>query len=159
MFEKIPEESEIHNTSMNEPIYEYLPHPADVRFRAVGHTLEQVFENAALAMFNVIINTGQIEPERSVDITLESQGLDNLLFDYLSELLYLFEVEEIIFGHFHVHSITHNNSNWKLEGQVMGESIDLTRHSFDTEVKAVTYHLLKVTKEDSGYSAHVIVDV
>ena len=143
---------------MNEPGYEYLPHPADVRFKAVGNTLEQVFENAALAMFNIIIDIGVIKPERSVDITLESRGLDNLLYDYLSELLYLFEVEEIIFGHFYVESIHPNDNNYSLKGQAKGESIDLMRHSFDTEVKAVTYHQLTVTKENSSYSVHVIVD-
>jgi len=143
---------------MNTPGYEYLPHPADVRFRAYGATLEEVFEQAAHAMFHVIIDTAALNPERSIDIKLESEGLDNLLYDYLSELLYLFEVEDIIFGHFNVASIEKTNGSYILHGQASGENIDLERHSFETEVKAVTYHLLKVTKEKGGYSAHVIVD-
>ena len=143
---------------MNIPGYEYLPHPADVRFRAYGATLEEVFEQAAHAMFGVIIHTSTLEPKRSVEIELESEGLENLLYDYLSELLYLFEVEEIVFGQFRVDSIEKADGSYILHGQASGENLDLERHSFETEVKAVTYHLLKVTKEKGGYSAHVIVD-
>jgi SHS2 domain-containing protein len=143
---------------MNIPGYEYLPHPADVRFRAYGSTLEETFEQAAHAMFHVIIDTPALNPERSVDIKLESEGLENLLYDYLSELLYLFEVEEIVFGQFLVDSIEKTDGSYILHGQASGENIDLEHHSFETEVKAVTYHQLKVTKEKGGYSAHVIVD-
>ena len=143
---------------MNIPGYEYLPHPADVRFRAYGSTLEGVFEQAANAMFHVIIDTTTLNPERSVDIKLESRGLENLLYDYLSELLYLFEVEEIVFGQFRVDSIEKADGSYILHGQASGENIDLERHSFETEVKAITYHQLEITKEKGGYSAHVIVD-
>ena len=143
---------------MNIPGYEYLPHPADVRFRAYGATLEGVFEQAAYAMFHVIIDTTTLNPERSVDIKLESRGLENLLYDYLSELLYMFEVEEIVFGQFLVDSIEKTDGNYILHGKASGEKIDMGRHCFETEVKAITYHQLKVTKELSGYSAHVIVD-
>ncbi|KAF5418036.1 MAG: SHS2 domain-containing protein [Candidatus Methanocomedens sp.] len=143
---------------MNIPGYEYLPHPADVRFKAYGTTLEEVFEQAAHAMFHVIIDTAALNPEHSVDIKLESQGLDNLLYDYLSELLYLFEVEEIVFGQFRVDSIEKTDGSYILHGQASGENIDLERHSFETEVKAITYHQLEITKEKDGYSAHVIVD-
>lgn len=143
---------------MNIPGYEYLPHPADVRFKVHGTTLEETFEQAAHAMFGVIIHTSTLNPEHSVDIKLESEGLENLLYDYLSELLYLFEVEEIVFGRFRVYSIKKANGSYILHGQASGENLDPERHSFETEVKAVTYHQLKVTKEKGEYSAHVIVD-
>ena len=142
----------------NKSGYEYLPHIADVRFKAYGSTLEQVFEQAALAMFNVIIDTSVLKPEKAVGISVESTGLDDLLYDYLSELLYLFEVESIIFGHFTVNSINMTNKGYTLSGQASGETTDLKKHCFDCEVKAVTYHQLKIEKIDSGYCAHVIVD-
>lgn len=143
---------------MNTPCFEYLPHPADARFIAHGTTLEETFEQAAYAMFGVIIQTDALKPERSVDIELESEGLENLLYDYLSELLYLFEVEEIVFGRFRVYSIGKAGSRYMLKGSASGESLDTERHEFGTEVKAVTYHQLKIEKEDGEYSAHVIVD-
>lgn len=143
---------------MDPPSYEYLPHAADVRFRACGSTMEEAFEQAALAMFNVIVDTKSIRPEEGVEINVKSSGPDTLLFDYLSELLYLFEVEEIIFGEFKIDSIKSEKGIYYLSGQARGEHIDLFRHSFDTEVKAVTYHQLSVARTDSGYCAHVIVD-
>jgi SHS2 domain-containing protein len=139
-------------------MYKYLPHIADVRFEAHGNTIEQVFEQAALAMFNIIIDTSLIKPEKSVEVTLRSSGLDDLLYDYLSELLYLFEVEEIIFGSFHVDSINQTDEGYTLHGQAHGEAITSREHIFDTEVKAVTYHQLKVIKDATGYYVHVIVD-
>ncbi|MCD4843494.1 MAG: archease [Methanosarcinales archaeon] len=142
----------------NKSGYEYLPHIADVRFKAYGSTLEHVFEQAALAMFNVIIDTSVLKPLKTVGISVESTGLDDLLYDYLSELLYLFEVESIIFGHFTVNSINMTNKGYTLSGQASGEITDLKKHCFDCEVKAVTYHQLKIEKIDGGYCAHVIVD-
>jgi len=139
-------------------MYKYLPHIADVRFEARGNTIEQVFEQAALAMFNIIIDTSVLKPEKSIEVTLESSGLDDLLYDYLSELLYLFEVEEIIFESFHVDSINQTDKGYTLHGQAYGESITSRQHIFDTEVKAVTYHQLKVIKDETGYYVHVIVD-
>jgi len=142
----------------NKSGYEYLPHIADARFIAYGSTLEQVFEQAALAMFNVIIDTNVLKPEKTVGISVESTGLDDLLFDYLSELLYLFEVETIIFGHFTVNSINMSNNGYTLDGQASGETTDPEKHCFDCEVKAVTYHQLTIEKKENGYCAHVIVD-
>lgn len=144
---------------MSRPLYEYLPHPADIRFKAFGNTLEELFEHAALAMFNVMIDTTGLEPAKTYDIALESQAPDDLMYDYLSELLYLFEVEETIFGYFQVDKINIYDNGYSLIGRVQGESMDPARHSFETEVKAVTYHQLKVIKDDQGYCAHVILDV
>lgn len=141
----------------NKSGYEYLPHIADARFIAYGSTLEQVFEQAALAMFNVIIDTTVLKPEKNVEISIKSTGLDDLLYDYLSELLYLFEVETIIFGHFTVNSINMSNNGYTLVGHASGETTDPKKHCFDCEVKAVTYHQLSIEKKESAYCAHVLV--
>jgi SHS2 domain-containing protein len=71
--------------------YEYMEHTADVKFLAYGKTLEEVFENAALAMFNVIIDTDKVSGETTREVFLKSPDLEFLLVDWLSELLYLFE--------------------------------------------------------------------
>ncbi len=137
--------------------YEYLYHIADAKFRAYGSTMEEAFENAALAMFNVMINTGKLKCERSVDVEIESPDIETLLTDWLSELLYLFEVEEIVFAKFSVNRIEKTDSGFSLTGSASGESIDISRHKFDTQVKAVTYHGLEI-KQDDGVMVQVIVD-
>ena len=85
--------------------YEYLEHTADVKFLAYGKTLEEVFENAALAMFNVMIDTGKISGGLIKNVYLKSPDLESLIVDWLSEHLYIFEVDEIVFSKFHVDRI------------------------------------------------------
>ncbi len=138
--------------------YEYLEHTADAKFRAYGTTLEEAFQNAAVAMFNVMINTGTITDEVSEKIELTSEDLDGLLVDWLSELLYLFEVEQVVFGKFKIGGITEMNGNYSLSAIAYGESLDLSRHKFDTEVKAVTYNSLKVEETMDGWVVQVVVD-
>ncbi len=138
--------------------YEYLEHTADAKFRAYGTTLEEAFQNAAVAMFDVMIDTGTISDEVSEKIELTSADLDGLVVDWLSELLYLFEVERVVFGKFKIDGITEKDGNYSLSAIAYGESLDLSRHKFDTEVKAVTYNSLKVEETMDGWVVQVVVD-
>lgn len=137
--------------------YEFLYHIADAKFRAYGSTLEEAFGNAALAMFNVMTETGNLKPDIMQQVELTSFDIESLLVDWLSELLYLFEVDNIIFGKFEVSSIKQTEDDFSLTAQVWGENIDLSTHSFDTQVKAVTYHELEVKKDD-GFCVQVVLD-
>lgn len=138
--------------------YEYLEHTADAKFRAYGMTLEEAFQNAAVAMFNVMINTGTITDEVFEKIELASADLDELAVDWLSELLYLFEVERVVFGKFKIDGITEKDGNYSLSAIAYGEPLDLSRHNFDTEVKAVTYNSLKVEEMADGWVVQIVVD-
>lgn len=139
--------------------YEYLEHTADAKFRAYGKTLEEVFENAALAMFNVMIDTKKVLVDTSLEISLESSELDTLLVDWLSELLFLFEVEEIIFGEFRVGEIREEGGKYSLKALASGAKWDLEIHLFETEIKAVTYNQLELEKTPEGWVAQVVVDL
>jgi SHS2 domain-containing protein len=139
--------------------YEYLEHTADAKFRAYGKTLEEVFENAALAMFNVMIDTKKVLVETSLEISLESSELDTLLVDWLSELLFLFEVEETIFGEFRVGEIREEGGKYSLKALASGAKWDLEIHLFETEIKAVTYNQLELEKTPEGWAAQVVVDL
>ncbi|SDF56097.1 SHS2 domain-containing protein [Methanolobus vulcani] len=140
--------------------YEYLEHTADVRFRAYGKTLEQAFENAALAMLNVMVETDSINNTLSIDIELTSFDLDSLLFDWLSEILFVFEVDEMVFGRVEVNKITvdGDDEQCSLEATLYGETIDLSVHVFDTEVKAATYNDMRIEKSDDGWTIQATVD-
>lgn len=141
----------------SEKKYEYLYHTADAKFRAYGKTLEEAFENAALAMFNVMIDTSILKLDQMREIELTSQDIEILLVDWLSELLYLLEVDNIVFGRFEVHGIEKTEEGLSLSAHASGETIDISRHRFDTQVKAVTFHELDI-KRDDGFSVQVIVD-
>jgi len=138
--------------------YEYLDHTADAKFLAYGKTLEEAFENAALAMFNVMINTNTISHGLSYDIDLVAEDIDGLLFDWLSEFLFLMDAENLIFGDFRVHSIEQKKGQFHLTATVYGELIDLSRHVFDTEVKAATFNAMQVKKLENGWVLQATVD-
>ena len=139
--------------------YEYLEHTADAKFRAYGKSLEETFENAALAMFNVIIDTGKISGSTERNVSVESQDLENLLVDWLSELLYIFEVDEIAFQEFRVQEILEKNGKYFLKAKTIGEKFEGKNLPFETEIKAVTYNQLELCKTSEGWVAQVVVDL
>ncbi|WP_292471490.1 archease [Methanolobus sp.] len=138
--------------------FEYLEHTADAKFRAYGTTLEQAFENAALAMLNVMVDTSSVTNSSSVDFELSSPEIDNLLFDWLSEILYLFEVEEMVFGSVEINKLDVSDEGCSLSATLSGETIDHSIHVFDTEVKAATYNEMRIEKTDDGWMIQATVD-
>ncbi|HMB44931.1 MAG TPA: archease [Candidatus Methanoperedens sp.] len=139
--------------------YEYLYHIADAKFRAFGLTLEESFENAAIALFNVMIDTSNMKGIQERKIELTSPDIKMLLVEWLSELLYLFEVDEIIFSEFRIDKIEKKGEDFSLKGKASGVPIDLLYHKFDTQVKAVTFHELEVEQDNKGgFWVQVVLD-
>ncbi|MCQ1534671.1 archease [Methanosarcina sp. KYL-1] len=139
--------------------YEYLEHTADAKFRAYGKTVEEAFENAALAMFNVMIDTGKVSGNTEREVSLESPDLEDLLVDWLSELLYLFEVDEIVFREFRVEEILEKDGEYFLKARAFGEKFEYGTHPFETDIKAVTYNQLELEETPEGWAAQVVVDI
>jgi len=138
--------------------FEYLEHTADAKFRAYGKSLEEVFENAAYAMFNVMIDTSTVAAEISHEIELSSEDMDGLLFNWLSEILFVFEVESLVFSKFIVDRIEHDETGFRLFARAMGEDINLSKHKFGTEVKAATYNDMKIESTPAGWMIQATVD-
>ena len=137
--------------------FEYLEHTADVKFRAYGRTLEDLLGNSAKALFNAMIDTSTVDVKEIWKLELSADDLEELTYSWLSELLFLFEVETAVFSTFDV-KLYREDGKWRLDAEICGEKIDLGRHFFDCEVKAVTLHEFEVRKED-GWMAQVILDV
>lgn len=138
--------------------FEYLEHTADAKFRAYGKSLEQAFENAALAMLNVMVETDLVNTSSFVELELCSSDTDSLLFDWLSEILFLFEVEEMVFGAVKINKMSVSEDECSLSATLFGETIDHSIHVFDTEVKAATYNDMKIEKTDDGWMIQATVD-
>lgn len=124
--------------------YELINHTADVAIKAYGKTLSEAFENAAKGMFDIITNNSEIENIGQYDIELQADSLEQLLVDWLSELLFLNSAHNIVFGFFKVEL---DEKKSKLSAKVFGEKFDLSRHKIGTEIKAVTYHMLEVNNK------------
>jgi len=128
---------------------------ADVAFEAYGESLDELFANAALAMFEVMINTKKVEPKIEKKIEVEGNDLQSLLFNWLNELLVFYGAENLAFSKFEVKI---DEKNLKLEASCYGEEINLEKHETKTEVKACTYHQMKVEKNEF-WKARVILDI
>ncbi|MCZ3366643.1 MULTISPECIES: archease [Methanobacterium] len=137
--------------------FEFFEVTADVGYKAYGNTLEEAFENAALAMFEVITDTSKIEHEIERKIEVESEDECALLYDWLSEFLVMLDVDFLIFSKFKV-KIEKKEEGFSLKGTAWGEEFNPEIHESRAEVKAVTYHMMDV-KQDDGNMVQVILDI
>ncbi len=134
--------------------FEILDHTADTGIIAYGDDLKEAFENAALGMFSLITDLTEIENDQTRKIDINSPDRDGLLVSWLNELIYLFDVENIIFSKF---DIIHLDEN-ALSAIGYGEKVDLSRHEIRIGIKAATYHMLKIDKNDL-FRVQVIFDI
>jgi SHS2 domain-containing protein len=135
--------------------FEIIDHTADVGIVAYGADVEELFSNAALALFSLITELESIEDKLHFDLKVSSEDRDSLLVEWLNELIYLFDVEHILFNRFDIESLTHN----QLKAVCYGETFDPMKHKIKIGIKAATYHMLKLDKNGGGYKAQVIFDI
>jgi SHS2 domain-containing protein len=136
-------------------MFETFEHTADLGLRVLAPDLDTLFSEAAEALFAAIVeDPSAVEAKRRLDVTLPTDEHDYLLFDWLRTLLYRFDSEHLLFGQFEVHV-----GDYGLKGTAWGEPYDPARHALAHEVKAITYHGLRVEKTSDGWLAEVIVDI
>jgi len=135
--------------------YDLIDHTADVGVKAYGKNLSECFENAAQGMFDIITNKSHVESIGQYNISLEAPDLEQLLVDWLSELLFLNSARNLVFGFFKVDLDEKKKS---LTATVFGEKYDISKHKIGTEIKAVTYHMLEVNKKKPFY-VQVLFDI
>lgn len=156
--------------------YDYFDVTADIGFYAYGNTLEEAYENAGLAMFNVITDIEKVNKYESRDFEIVSEDLVSLLYDYLEELLFMQDTEFLFFSDFKINiekigdvnssdlnesseSSLDSLNNYKLICSAYGEEINWEIHEHRSEVKAVTFHKMCV-KEDNGlFKLRAILDL
>jgi SHS2 domain-containing protein len=139
--------------------FELIEHTADVGIKAYGSTLMELFENAAMGMFSVITCEGAnpqgSRVEKNIDINKDAGELEDMLVSWLSELLYIFNREKICFNSFKIAGLNNNS----LKAVAGGVNIDLYQNDLYTEIKAVTFHNLKIDEDVEGFSCTIIFDV
>jgi SHS2 domain-containing protein len=133
--------------------YEFVEHTADLTFKAYGRDLDQLFENAAEALESTLIMLEAVALSATTTIEMTSDSCDDLLYDWLAELLVMFEVNR-----FAVKKCIVNITGLSLRAECWGERIDPNKHTLNTEVKAVTYHNLQI-KKNKVYHTEITLDV
>ena len=135
--------------------YELIEHTADVGVKAFGKTISEAFEHAAKGMFDIITDKSEIEFVGQYEIELKADDLEQLLVDWLSELLFLNSANNLVFGFFKVDL---DEKKKTLKASVFGEKFNVSKHKIGTEIKAITYHMLEV-KNKKPYHIIVLFDI
>ena len=137
--------------------YKYLDHTADIMFEAYDNSLNELFENSALATEESMVNLAQIKPKLKKEISLENKNIEYLLFDFLGELIYFKDAELLLFSKIKV-DIKKEEKLYKLKALLKGEKLR-EEHEQKVDVKAITFHKFEIKKLKEKYSARVILDI
>lgn len=135
--------------------YEILDHTADLAFKVRAKNLEELFEESGRALFTEILgNLSRVKPQDKDEVTIEAESVEDLLVEWLNELLFRFDARGRVYSNFDVH--IHDTG---LKAIVFGEKINLRRHKVKIGIKAVTYHMLSIRKLPLGYEATFLADI
>ncbi|MFH0863375.1 MAG: archease [Candidatus Altiarchaeota archaeon] len=137
--------------------YEYLEHTADLKIKATGKTLEEALSESARAVFEAIAGKSRIEPKLEREMTIIVREPETLVHDFLGRLIYLFSTEHILFSEFNL--VLKEAIGYKLIVKARGEPYDPKKHKLIKEVKAVTYHDMRILQvEDGTWKIEVVCD-
>jgi len=136
--------------------FKFLEHTADIKFQAFGKDLNEAFENSALAMFNAMSDK-KINPKTKKKIKVNGKGLENLLYAFLEELLFLLDSKNFFVSKAKVNITEDKNKKFKLEAEVSGDSVK--EYETKMDVKAVTYNEMFIKKVGNKWITQVVLDV
>ncbi len=132
--------------------FELIDHTADVGIVAYGTNVKEAFANAARGMFSIITELDEIAEAEYRDIELTAPDQESLLVEWLNELIYLFDTENILFKRFDITQL----SDTQLKARAYGEKV--AKHKLKTGIKATTYHMLKVER-NKGCRVQALFDI
>ncbi len=133
----------------------YIEHPSDVGFEVQGATLAELFANAAIAYYSFITDVEAIDETEERTIELKAEDLHSLMFDWIDELIFLFESESLVFKKF---DLEVDETRYTLSGICRGGKFDPGRHEAGIIIKAVTYNMMEI-KKNEVWHARVVLDV
>ena len=139
-------------------MYEFGEHTADIIVRAYGKDWKEVFEALGKALFAAMLDISAVRPEECREIHVENETLEDLVVDFLNELLVYKDAEGLAFSEFRV-EVKEENGKWRVIGRICGEKIDPERHRPEGEVKAVSYHMLEVGEREGRKYVQVVLDM
>jgi SHS2 domain-containing protein len=140
---------------MAEPLFREIEHTADLGIEVEADTPNELFRRAGLALFTLMVGLEGVEPRERREETVQAEGWEDLLHDWLSRLLRNFLQDGFIAVAITIAAI----DSTYIHAYLDGEKLDYQRHEFETEIKAVTYHQLAVTCEQGRWRARIIFDV
>ena len=138
--------------------YQFFDHTGDIGVALTGRTVDELFASAAAAFTDTLTPLGDVEPRRPEELEVAAPELDLLLVDFLSELLYRFDTRGWLTREAQV-EVRPIDDGWELQGTLLGEKHDPSRHPTRVLIKAVTYHQLHVVEQDGTWMAKIVFDI
>jgi SHS2 domain-containing protein len=135
--------------------FEIIDHTADIGIVVYGADIKELFANAALGLFNLIADLDGLNENIKRDVEMSAEDVEVLLVEWLNELIYISDVEHVIFKRFEINSF----SNTEIKATCYGEKIKPDQKRLKREIKAATYHMLRIDKENNGYKVQIIFDI
>lgn len=139
--------------------FEFLEHTADVYIAAHGKTLTEAFENAALAMFEVITDTDKVNCDVEDSVEVEAEDAYALLYSWLEALLVNFETKNTLYSKFKISVLDKTAKGFRIKASVCGERFNAEKHAQKVGVKAVTYHRMEILQELDKVTLEFILDI
>jgi len=133
--------------------FQLIEHTADTGLIAYGTNLAEAFASAAYGLFSIITELNRVREAQSRPLTVSAGDIEGLLFNWMNELIYVFEVEYLLFKRFDITEFSEHN----LKATCWGERYDPSRHQLKLGVKSATYYMLEVDAEKNR--VQVIFDV
>ena len=147
------------NVMTDKKRFEFLEHTADVYIAAYGKDLAEAFENAALAMFDVMTDVKNVSPRVSASIEVEAEDEYALLYSWLEALLIKFDTNGMFYSKFKISDFSRSSDGFRLSAKVWGEEFDAKKHMQKVGVKAVTYYRMEIIKNPEKVTLKFILDI
>ena len=135
--------------------FKVLDHTADIGIAAYGADIKELFSNAATGLFSLMVDLKTVKEDTEREVKLTAEDEETLLVEWLNELIYVSDVEHLLFKRFQIDEI----NGKQVKARCFGEKVDQSRHRLERAIKAATYHMLRITKLDGGYEVTVIFDI
>ncbi len=137
--------------------FRFLEHTSDAYLEAYGPTLGDALAEAARGMFEVMVDTSRVEANIEEEVEVEAESLEDLLVSWLEELLYRFDAERKVYSEFYVEAS--EEEPYRLRAKIRGEEYDPDKHMPRTDIKAVTYGMLSISRERGCWRLRVLFDI
>ena len=134
--------------------FEFLEHTADIKFRAFGKSIKEVFENSALALFNILYDK-KVKERKSYKIKARGNDFESLLYNFLEEFLILLDSKNFLPDR--IKNLKLNEKKLRIEAEVVGDNAK--NYIINEHIKAITYNEMFVKKDKNKWTNQVVVDV
>ena len=134
--------------------FKFLAHTADIKFKAFGNSIEKVFENSALALFNTIYDK-RIKNKKKFKVSVQGHDLESLLYNFLEEFLILIDSKNFLPGK--IKNLKMDLKKFKIEAEILGD--DAGDYQISMHIKAITYNEMFIRKQEDKWISQVVLDI